>query len=349
MTRENDELISIPDQAAHWSVVMREGEASAAEKREFVDWVTQAPEHVEASLRVARVRVAVSRSDLRWPETSVEQLVREASETSGENVFPLHPGVFHRSEPRRRRALPVAIGLAASLIVALCLGWFVQSRPEQFQTNVGEQRSVLLADGSRVTLNTASVIEVRMRKGRRLVDLVKGQALFEVAPDANRPFDVRAGRITARAVGTQFDVDRRATHIAVTVVEGRVAVVGTEPSTKPLPLLGEADRAVIDASGSGKLQHRVNLNEAIGWTQRQLVFQNRPLGEIADEFNRYNVGQIEIRSPRLRGQEVTGTFRSDDIVSFVSLLGGIPGVHVAGSETAGYVVTFDESAAIPRR
>ncbi len=76
-------------------------------------------------------------------------------------------------------------------------------------------------------------------------------------------------------------------------------------------------------------QQGVNLTEAIAWTQRQLVFQRRPLGEVAEEFNRYNAGRIEIRSPALRAQEVTGTFRSDDVASFVAVLAGIPGVKVA--------------------
>ncbi len=96
------------------------------------------------------------------------------------------------------------------------------------------------------------------------------------------------------------------------------------------------------------LQHGVNLAETTAWTQRQLVFQHRPLGEVADEFNRYAVGRIEIRSPALREQEVTGTFRSDDVASFIAVLAGVPGVHVADDGAGGYVVTSDESAA-PRR
>ncbi len=127
-----------------------------------------------------------------------------------------------------------------------------------------------------------------------------------------------------------------------------MAVVAAGTGAKELPVLSEADRVVIDGTGAGQLQHGVNLNEVTAWTQRQLVFQRRPLGEIADEFNRYSTKKVEIRSLSLRGQAVTGTFRSDDLASFVTLLADIPGVQVTGSAADGYIVTFDDSAA-PRR
>jgi transmembrane sensor len=348
MTHESEELTAAGDQAAHWSVVFRDSEATATEKREFVEWVTQAPENVEASIRVARMRTAVSPSNVRWPDTPIEELVREARSAPGENVVPLHPGKATQPKVRRNWGPPIALGLAASLLVALGLAWFTQVRPEQFQTKVGEQRSVLLADGSRITLNTASKIEVRLRKDQRDIELIQGEALFEAAHDAQRPFDVHVGNVVVRAVGTEFNIDLRATRTVVTVVEGRVAVSAAGAGAMQLPLLSEADRVVIDSAGPTELQHGVNLSEATAWTQRQLVFQSRPLGEIAEEFNRYSSRKIEIRSPSLRYQAVTGTFRSDDLASFVTLLADIPGVHVTDSETGGYVVTFDDSPA-PRR
>jgi ferric-dicitrate binding protein FerR (iron transport regulator) len=75
------------------------------------------------------------------------------------------------------------------------------------------------------------------------------------------------------------------------------------------------------------------------------VFHHRTLGEVADEFNRYNVGQIEIRSPSLRAQEVTGTFRSNDVASFIAVLAGIPGVQVVDDSAGGYIVTSNGSGA----
>ncbi len=344
MTRENEDLTSISEQAAHWWVVLRDGDPSAAEKREFMEWVTRAPDRVEAYLRVARVHAAVSRSDVRWPETSPEALVRDA--LAEPEVVPLYSHTRRSREERRRRpVLQWAAGLAASVILAACLAWWLTlSQPERFQTKLGEQRSVLLADGSRVTLNTASTIDVRLEADHRVVQLLRGEALFEVAHDPKRPFDVRIGDAVVRAVGTHFDVDRRMTRTIVTVVEGRVAVIAAGARTEHLPVLSRGDRVVLDNAGAGALEHGVNLSETVAWTQRQLVFHHRPLGEVAEEFNRYNAGRLDIRSPALRGQEVTGTFRSDDVASFVSVLEGLPGVQVVEDGAGGFVVTSDEPA-----
>ena len=343
MTRENEEPTSISGQAAHWWVAYRNDDASAAEKREFVEWVTRGPERVEACLQVARVHAAVTRADLRWPQTSAEDLVRDALAAPDDSVVLLRPHVQRkRAEQRRRPGLQWAAGLAASVMVGSGLGWwFTQSPPELLQTNVGEQRSMLLADGSRVTLNTASRIEVRLQANHRTVELLQGEVLFEVAHDAQRPFEVHAGNVVVRAVGTQFDVDRRAMHTAVTVMEGRVAMIAAGARTANLPMLSAGDRLVVDGAGAGAgaLEHDVDLAEITAWTHQQLVFRHRPLGEVADEFNRYNVGRIEIRSASLRAQEVTGTFRSNDVASFVAVLEGIPDVQVVGDGAGGYVVT----------
>jgi transmembrane sensor len=343
----DEEVISIPEQAARWRIALHNPDPSVVERREFVDWLMRGPERVEACLRVARVHAAVSRADVRWPETSAEALVRDALAASNDSVVALrfrsprgHPGT--RRQPRLRWAA----ALAASVTVAACLGWwFAQARPEQFQTKVGEQRSILLADGSRVTLNTASEIEVRLRADHRSIRLLQGEAFFEITHDQQRPFDVNAGNVMVRDVGTQFDIDHRATRTAVTVVEGRVAVIAADSQAGILPVLSARDRVIVDAAGPSAVEHNANLAEITAWMQHELVFHRRPLGEIAEEFNRYNLGRIRILSPWLREQEMTGTFRSDDVASFVAVLAGIPGVHVSGDAARGYVVTADGSDA----
>ena len=343
MKHDSEELTSINQQAAHWWVVLRNTNPPAAEKREFVEWLTRAPECVEASLRVARVHAAVSRSDVRWPATSAEDLVRAALAAPDDAVVPLRPHVPRAPTVKQRPALRWMAGLAASVLIATVLGWwFIAARPEQFQTQLGEQHSFLLADGSRITLNTASKIEVRLQADHRDVTLLQGEALFEVTHDTRRPFDVSAGPVTVRVVGTRFDLDRRMTRTALTVVEGRVALIAAGARTGTLPVLTARDRVTVDSVGPGVVEHGVNLTETMAWMQHQLVFHHQPLGVIADEFNRYNRGRIEIRNPRLRAQEVTGTFRSNDVASFVAVLAGLPGVHVKGDGVGGYLVTADD-------
>jgi transmembrane sensor len=239
------------------------------------------------------------------------------------------------------------------------LSVFMLERPQEFRTALGEQRSVLLADGSRVTLNTASSIEVNLRKGRRMVRLVRGEALFEVAHETSRPFEVRAGYAVLSDVGTQFNVDMRSTGTTVTVVEGRVAVdktnsnagVGTQmrhggPRTASEALiLGANDRIVITPSGLGAPQHGVNVAASVAWTQRQLMFEHRPLSEVAEEFNRYNKDRIDIDSAELKHQEVTGVFEAKDPASFVAFLSSIPGVEIREGADGAHIVTIRNRAA----
>jgi transmembrane sensor len=215
--------------------------------------------------------------------------------------------------------------------------------PQRLQTAVGEQRSVVLGDGSLVTLNTSSSIEVHLAKDHRTVKLLAGEALFEVAHDAKRPFDVTTGDTTVRAVGTQFDVDRRAASTTVTVVEGQVAVLtapdgthGGKQTTLPL----SAGEQLTLAPRSVRQPVRTDVATAIAWTQRKLIFEHRQLGEVAAEFNRYNRQIIEIRSAELRNQEVTGVFQANDPGSFLTFLSRLPGVTIQQSaDHSRFVVT----------
>ena len=348
MMRESDELISISEQAAHWWVVFHGGGASSVERQEFAQWVVRSPARVEAYLRVARVHSALTRKDLRWPKTPAAALVREAL-TAPHDPTPL-PVQRTRPERARSRRLPAfaGLGLVAAVLLAVGVVWHFLSGPEQFQTKFGERLSVVLADGSRVTLNTDSKIEVLFRSNLRIVHLVQGEALFDVVHEARRPFEVRVGKAIMRDLGTRFDVDRRRERTIVTVVEGRVGIIATGSAggnVGKLPELSATDRAIIDNEGSIQLHHAINAAETTGWLHGSLVFQRRPMGEVADEFNRYNPQQIKIRSPALRKLEITGTFRSDDLASFLAYIADIPGVRIAKDASGGYSITQEEPAA----
>jgi transmembrane sensor len=345
MTRKDEDVTSISEQATRWWDVLRHGEASPADKREFASWVVQAPEHVEAILRMVRVHKTLSRPGVRWPDIPAETLIREARAASGEVILSMPRRTPPAPETRRRSATPAAFGLAAALLLTILVSWLALTRPERFQTQLGEQRSVMLADGSRITLNTASRVQVQLGTDRRLIELDEGEALFEVAPDSKRPFDVRVGKVVVRAVGTKFNVDQRAARTVVAVIEGHVSVVANGTRVTQFRELYAGDRVVLAADGPGPVEKGVDLTEVTAWTQHELVFRRRSLGEIAEEFNRYNAARLEIRSATLRKREVTGIFRTDDLASFVAILARIPGVQVAGDPVRGYIVTSDDSAA----
>ena len=347
-THEIDSTTSVAEQASAWWMLLNHGDATPADHHAFGEWVARSPERVEAFLQTARLTRALQSKNFHWPDTPVETLLREAKSTPGEVIdLPVRhgrrPSMEFSASPWTRRAV-VASMLA---LVAGAGGWYF-SRAEHYQTAIGEQRSVVLSDGTVVTLNTSSEIAVRMARDHRTVDLLSGEALFEVARDPARPFDVAAGNTTVRAVGTQFNVDRRPSSTTVTVVEGKVAVFtgygpgadSDEETSGNLPVA--AGEQLIVAPNTIPHAARVDPAKATAWTQRKLVFEHRPLGEVAEEFNRYNRERIDIVSPQLRNQEITGVFEANNPESFMAFLEKIPDVVVERTGDKRVIVTEAE-------
>lgn len=347
-SHEIDSTTSVTEQASAWWMLLNHGDATPADHHAFGEWVARSPERVEAFLQTARLTRALQSKDLHWPDTPVEALIREARSAPREVIgLPVRHGRRTSMElsasPWTRR---IAIAGIAGLIAGAAGWWF--SSTEHYQTAIGEQRSVVLSDGTVVILNTSSEIEVHMARDHRTVDLLSGEALFEVARDPARPFDVAAGKTTVRAVGTQFNVDRRPSRTTVTVVEGKVAVFtgddarGSPGVDAPANLPVAAGEQLIVAPNTVPHAARVDPAKATAWTQRKLVFEHRPLGEVADEFNRYNRERIDIESPQLRNQEITGVFEANNPESFMIFLEKIPDVTV--ERTGGGRVIVTESA-----
>ena len=353
MASDMESPTSVLEQASHWWELLHSDSASSSDHREFGEWVARSPERVEAYLETARLVKAIKSPKLIWPSTAAEVLIREAK-SSPETVLPFSTAqvaapVDRRGARQSHRRL--AWATAAVLLIGVGLVLFMLRTPQEFRTALGEQRSLLLGDGSRVTLNTASTIEVNLHNGRREVRLVQGEALFEVAHDAARPFVVRAGNALLKDVGTQFNVDMHSNGTTVTVVEGRVVVDSPEARTiagaqadnssrgtvEPL-ILGANDRVVVTSAGVGAPQRGVNVAASVAWTQHQLMFEHRPLGEVAEEFNRYNKDRIAIDSAELKSQEVTGVFDAKDPASFVAFLSNIPGVEIREGADGTHIV-----------
>jgi transmembrane sensor len=346
---EVDPTAPVTEQASCWWLLLNEGEASPAERRAFAEWVSRSPERVAAFLQTARLTQALESKTTSWPDTSADELIR-AARTASSDIASFPPS--GRVEPRALRGRPLSaiVALAAIAAAAFAAGLYIYLGPQRFATSIGEQRSIVLSDGSIVTLNTSSRVEVRMSRDHRVVRLLAGEALFQVAHDAQRPFDVTAAETIVRAVGTQFDVDRRPAGTTVTVVEGRVAVLTAPDGSQSgvaarLPLEAGQQLTLSPQRGSHRRPVRADVATAIAWTQRKLIFEHRRVEEVAAEFNRYNRTIIEIRSDELGSQEVTGVFQANDPGSFLAFLARIPGVSIAASTDNSRVVVTQEGAA----
>jgi transmembrane sensor len=337
-----DETATIAEQASHWWVALHGENSDPHLRRTFAAWAACSPQHVAAYLRVARAIRAVRHADVRWPDTSADDLIRDAREART-SVVQMHQrserGLRARSadtvtsRPSHSRRFPAIAASVVLAIVGALAGWWLVS-PDHYTTRVGEQRSVTLDDGSIVTLNTSSEIEVRFTAAHRTVRLLEGEALFQVAHDAARPFDVVTGNTLVRAVGTEFNVDQRKTRTTVTVVEGRVAItpqIPTSGSAATGSMLAATEQVVIDNGKIGAPARVASVSPVLAWTRRQLVFDRRPIGEVAAEFNRYNRRQIEIRATALADEPLTGVFQANDTQSFLTFLTHMQDVRVDDS------------------
>jgi transmembrane sensor len=250
-----------------------------------------------------------------------------------------------RDEPSKRVSTPRIWMFATSaaafvlVLVASALWWLrgsdLLTLPETYQAAHGEQTATQLPDGSELRLNTDSAVSVRYTRRERVIEISRGQAHFTVAHDDHRRFRVAAGAAQVLAVGTQFDVYRKAGATIVTVAEGSVAVLaGKPPAPAVAGLPRDATRVEagyqvhVDSGGVSAQPVPVDVQQALAWLQQQIAFERRPLGEVADEFNRYGSIPIEIDDPALRALPISGVFEAHDIDSFLAFLRTLDGVRV---------------------
>jgi transmembrane sensor len=365
----NQQLYS---EAAAWLVEFRSGDIDVAGRKEFYDWLRTSPEHMRAYLELAAVwneggALDPAHSvldgtlfDTIEPQTNVIALSTSRSESAH--------AIHHTDRSRLPRVSARLSGrkvlyLAASLLLAAsaAIQWYWHELRGVYTTGVGEQHLITLGDGSVIELNAQSRIRVRYHSREREVDLLRGQALFNVAHEATRPFIVYAAGTQVRAIGTQFDVYRKPAETRVSVIEGTVAVLPITPDRSVDPgkanaagsaytrpdeiashesaagevLLTSGEQAVVVAQTAVK-QLSPDIAAATAWSQGHIVFHGTRLKDVATEFNRYNTRRLVIRAPELLSFKVTGIFSSTDPTSLIRFLAGRPEMKV--TETADEIV-----------
>lgn len=239
--------------------------------------------------------------------------------------------------------------IAASLLIAIAIGAFTlapglapgtgDAAPagQRFATAIGARRTLALPDGSRVELNTATVVRADLDAARREIWLDRGEAYFEVAHAPERPFVVHAGSRTITVLGTKFSVRRDGERVSVAVVEGRVRIEPTGPGGgERSATIAGGDLAI--AQGPSTLvaaNSAERVESGLAWRRGVLTFDHATLAEAAAEFNRYNVRQIVIGDPETAGIRIGGTFEADNVDAFVRLLRDAYGleIEVRGAQT----------------
>ena len=340
---ESVELVG--QQAARWWVLQRSGELAQREQAEFLDWLRQSPVHVRAYLEVATADRELREAARACPDSAEDLLVHGTSVATLVSLPPMAMPVaeshaLEATHPRRlRRRFLVAAGLALVLTVAFSTDWWLAKTgwpvERVFETAHGEQGSFPLPDGSVLHLNSDSRAVLAFSRGQRLIRVDRGQAMFKVAKDPNRPFQVTAGDTHVVALGTQFDVYRRPGRTDVVVLEGRVAVIrGPMPAVNrktldlPRSVPVDAGQRTSARADTPLVVESADLRQARAWLQREIVFDATPVREVVADFNRYSSIPIVVEGDALGRLEITGVFGAYDLESFLQFISRVQGVRV---------------------
>jgi len=329
----------IESEAANW-LIRLERDPSAEIRANFDTWLAADPRHHAAFIRLEKT----------WSRTDILKRLRPLDGAIDEQVldkFGVSTPIF--DPPKKKPKTPLLAVAAALLVVAVgAVTWIFVSRSgwQVYETEFGGFQRVALADGSTAMLNTNSRIRARMSSGRRESVLDRGEALFTVAHDTRRPFDVTAGDTVVRAVGTAFSVRLRdQEQVDVIVTEGRVAIDPPDdsldsklPQPVALPTMSTLAAGETVSIKAHRLKVRKIVDEDVtrrlAWTQGRIWFDRVTLAEAIAEFNRYNRRQLVIDDPAIAELHIGGAFAATDLDSFVAALQtfGIRAVTTRGKE-----------------
>jgi len=306
-------------EASAWLTRLQDSARLLETEAAFKEWLDTSPRHARAFARVNDVWELIpgAMAYAQRPQTDRHQ----------------RPHVSRRQRARTRFA-PWGFATAITALLLVVVGIVRTQLPvpagHAYQTAIGEQRTVVLADDTRVTLNTDTRIVVEYRESERHVLLERGEALFHVAHNPKRPFIVRTGDEQIVDLGTVFDVRHSSQPIVVTLLEGMVWVGNQAASSgqpAPTTVLVPGQRLTIYGDGA-RLLDRPDVQEAVAWQHGQVSFNDTSLAEAVAELNRYSDVHIRIDDPVLAALRVSGVFAVRNPAQFASAVASLHNLRV---------------------
>lgn len=291
-------------EALNWIGYLNSGEETEQDRRDFETWKAADPEHARAA---------------------------ERAEAFWRMLGPALTGVpIERPKGKTPKRLPIVI-VAILALGGLAFGTGLFGLPAAYfadeRTGVGERRGIVLADGSRVELDTRTSLDVA--DGGRTLILHGGQIFVTVARDPGRPFRVRSGEGSIETLGTAFGVRLDGDTTNVVVTESRVRV----RSGRPSPSMSSVDVASGEETGYApgmppRPPRAATLPERTAWRQGELNFDDRPLSEVMAELGRYQRGVVVFTDDDLRRLPVTGVFKVDNVDGILDAVARVTPVKI---------------------
>ncbi len=272
-------------------------------RRAFEAWRAQDPLHHDAYSRYQRL----------WSDAAALKDMAEPADERSED----HAPVFRALRWPLRPALLMAASLAAIGFVA----WQFHGRASQdFSTAIAQTREVTLADGSKVALGPKSSIQVWIDRSERHVALTAGEAFFDVAHDAAKPFLIDIGPEQVRVIGTKFDIRRGDSSVQVSVLEGIVRVRSApiaDPAAASHTLHAGEQLDVDSISGTVRSLGPIGSADPFAWRKGRLVYVDAPLREVIADANRYSSRSYVIRDETLANKRVSLAYSAEHVTQMM--------------------------------
>jgi len=309
---------TIDDEASIWLVRLDNGNLSEQAKKELKTWLIADKRHQVALKAMADI----------WNDMD-EVLININDENSSKNIS-LWPMLKPVLKP---------LMLAASISFLTLFIWSAipfNIQKNSYATLIGQQLDATFDDGSIIHLNTNSLIETEFSDEKRIIKLIKGEALFEVAHDPNRPFIVYAGDRLVQAIGTKFVVHLKSENIQVTVTEGKVKMSKVAFNTKLSDIkalnntairqddifIEKGEEVIAEKNQAPKLTHfkPENIKRELSWLDGKLIFDNEKLFDVIEEINRYIDIEIVVKDPSLHDIRISGRFDLGDSEALIEAI-----------------------------
>jgi transmembrane sensor len=365
-------------QAIYWFILLESPECTPKQRERFEEWLNQSIDNQDAFAKVERSSAFVDRHLADPVFTQISQQALEQAALDSDRLFQDNEDKNNQSKSCKDKSVKdksskstkvqalaakqpsqtrwLKLSAAAAVLFILLGSVFFITQPFQssqrvlqqasnkqiYQTAIGERSTVTLADGSSITLNTNSRVEVHLSSVRRSIKLVKGQGFFDVAKDINRPFMVDVGNKRVVALGTAFDVKLdESQKVEVILVEGRVAVDDISNKAEPaiqdlkqqstkkyLPAtnsqiveLAPGERFVADKQKQAEVISLASAEEATSWREGRLIYRGESIQNVIREMNRYSTKKIKLNNDsRISNIKISGVFKTGNNAYFIDKL-----------------------------